>query len=363
MNRGKLLIKFACGIGYLVFACISAYFTASSFSLSWLQGTNLWVIFAMVLIIGILAGWCLTNAINETKKRYNASKVSFSLNIIGFLIFWLLSFTTNVHYLFVSKHGYTILTRELASAKKYIEDNTTQSNREIDEQKENALNLLNAQMQSNREAFVREMENTREHRVGFGDACINILKSAEGTLLGDAEKYNDKNTYTIYDENTDSGDKGVTQYNRISELSTKYQGRIIQATNKKAVVIKDYYERKKNQHSELESLLIPINELEQKHLPLVLKDGSPEAYYIYYNQQSGRVIAKMPKEYKVQCIEMKDGKVKKYIVYPSERMFDTASVWGDILKGRLTDLPLVQWILISLILDIVSFLLFALFRK
>jgi len=363
MNKNQLITKIACLIGYLMFAAFSAYFTASSLSLNLIQGTNLWLIFVLVLVVSVLAGWCLTNAIAEMKERVRASRSAFVLNLLGFLIFWTFSFMTNVHYFFVEKHGYNILTKELASAKNYITENTTKSNRSIDNQNETAQKMLSAQVYTNIEMFNRELNNTMEHHEGFGEACINILNSTENILLKDAKTYNDKNDYVIFDEVRDAGDKGTTQRNRFVELQTKYDARMIEQLNKKLKVIDDYYNRKKDENVELTELLTPINDLETRHLPAVLKDGSVNAYYKYHDQQDGKVIAKMPDDYHKKCIVKKGDKITGFKVYPSKRMFDTMSVWGDITSGRLTGMTMLQWIVIALIFDIVSFILFVIFRK
>ena len=363
MNKSQLLVKLACGVGYLLFAGFSAYFTASSLSLNLLNGTNLWLVFALALVVAILAGWCLTNAIGEAKKRIGASKSKFWLSLLGFLVFWGFSFVTNVHYFFVEKHGYEILAKELSSAKNYIVENTEQNNKSIEDQKNAAKIALENIIDTNQRTFAREIQNTMDGHYGFGDACISILKSTEVSLRKDAEMYGDTIQYTIFDESRDSGDKGVTQRSRIGELREKYTNRMQEWKTRKLAVIENFYERQKNQNTELLELLDPIEDLEKRHLPAVLKDGSINAYYKYYDQQNGRVIAKMPKAYSDGCVVMKDGKLDNFNVYPSHRMFDTMSVWSDILSGRLLGMTMLQWIIIALIFDIVSFILFALFRR
>ena len=128
--------------------------------------------------------------------------------------------------------------------------------------------------------------------------------------------------------------------------------------NKKLAVIEKFYENKKDQNAELIELLDPIAELETKHLPEVEKDNTVGALYRYASIQDSRVISKMPKDYSDKCVVKSGGKIKKYNTYPSQRMFDTLSVWGDILGGMLEGMSMLQWILISLIIDIVSFILF-----
>lgn len=355
MNKNQYFIKIACLLGYLLFAGLSAYFTATSLSLNLLNGTNVWLIFVLVLVISILAGWCLTNVLAELNKTFNASRTSVVLNLLGFLVFWLFSFTTNVHYFFVEKHGYSILTKELTNAKQYIIDNTSKNNKNIDDQQNTARGAIEAIVHTNLETFNKEINHTMEGHQGFGEACINILKSTENSLRKDSKMYEDTNEYIIFDDVRDAGDRGVTQRSRFTELYTKYSARMLEQLNKKISVIDNYYDRQKDQNNELTELLDTISLLETKHLPLVLRDGSVTALYKYQGQQSGRVISKMPPAYRVYS--------KKANIYPSGRMFDTMSVWKDIFSGKLGDMTMIQWIIIALICDLVAFILFALFRK
>lgn len=363
MDKSKLIIKLACLVGYLLFAGFSAYFTASSLSLNLLNGTNLWLIFAMVFVVALLAGWCLTNALEELNKPIQASRAKFSLNLVGFLLFWTFSFMTNVHYFFVEKHGYSILSKELTSEKNFIVDNTSKSNKTIEDQKNAAQLTLSAQVNANLDSFHREIQNTMKNHTGFGDACIAILKSTENILAKDSKIYDDKNEYVIFDDVRDSGDRGVTQRHRLPELQVKYTARIADQLNKKLAVIDNFYERKKNQNIELTELLDSINTLETRHLPVVEKDGSVTALYKYQKIQDSRVTSKMPDNY-VKGLTVMDGeKVKEYNTYPSNRMFDTVSVWSDIVSGRLAGMTMIQWIIIALLFDIVAFILFTIFRK
>ena len=110
-------------------------------------------------------------------------------------------------------------------------------------------------------------------------------------------------------------------------------------------------------------VVVIIQHFENKHLPAVEKDGSVNAYYKYNSIQDARVISKMPNDYSKKCIIKKGDKIIKFNTYPSKRMFDTMSVWGDITNGLLADMTMIQWIIISLIFDIVSFILFTIFRN
>lgn len=363
MNKSKVILKLAYLVGYLLFSGFSAYFTASSLSLNLLNGTNLWLVFVLVLVVAMLAGWCLTNVISELQKNVGASKMTFASSLVGFLIFWTFSFVTNVHYFFVEKHGYSILTKELSSAKGYIEKNTTQSNKDIEDRKNIAIVTVTADVKTKLESFRHELNHTMESHKGFGEACVIILNSIETSLSHDSKMYGDKNDYVVFDDERDKGDIGKRGRDEFPILENKYSLRTIEQLNKKIDVITNFYERQKNQNIELIDLIPTITELEEKHLPIVLKDGSVNAFYKYYAQQDGRVIAKMPEEYRKECVVESDGEIKKFNVYPSNRMFDTMSVWGDIFSGRLVGMTMLQWIIIALIFDIVSFILFVLFRK
>ncbi|MBR1787141.1 MAG: CvpA family protein [Paludibacteraceae bacterium] len=370
MDKTKLIKKVALYLAYALFAGFSAYFTATSLSLNLLHTDGIVsfiIVYLLVFIVAIMAGWCLTNVIEEFNKTYGASKAKFAFSIIGFLIFWGISFTTNVHFFFIEKHGFSILGQELSSAKNYIVENTDNSNRAIDDQKEQDVKLVQAQVTTNLEAFEKEIESTLKGNYGFGDACITILNSTEDILTSSNALYDDKNTYVIYDEINDAGDKGTTQRSKIQALYSKYAGKIIQQLNKKLDVISKFYDRKKNQNKDLLKLLQPIADIENNHYPRVAQDGSANAYFKCQQYQQINVIDKMTKipdkaSFAETCIEYNsNGDVEKINVYPSARMFETMTVWGDMFHHRLPEgMPMIQWIIISLIFDIMAFLLFAL---
>lgn len=364
MNK-TILSKIALFLGYLLFACFSAYFTATSLSLNLMKGTKLWLIFIMVFVVALLAGWCLTNIIRQINEP--SSKSAFILSILGFVLFWGISFTTNVHYFFVDKHGYDVVSKELNAARDYIVANTSETNKKIDDTRDIAKNVLIAQVNTSAEEFEREIRNTMDGHYGFGDACISILKSIERVLTQDKDLYNDINSYVIFDDTRDIGYRGTTDRSRLRVIQDEFEGRIVNALNKKLGVIDAYYNSQKDANSKLKNTLRVIQDLEENHLPVVLQDGTVNALFTYQEQQNAHVITKMPADFLSTCEKTSEedtGKVVKYTVYPSNRMFDTFTVWDDIFHSRLPGyMKMIQWILISLIVDIISFLLFALFCK
>lgn len=367
MNKTKLIKKLALYAAYALFAGISAYFTATSLALNLLHTDGLFsliLVYVLVFIVAIMAGWCLTNVITEFNKQHGASRATFAFSIIGFLIFWLVSFTTNVHFFFIEKHGLTILGQELTSAKAFIKDKTDNTNREIDEKKDTDIKIVTAQVTTHLDAFEKEIQSTLKNNIGFGDACITILNGTEDILTSSNSLYDDHNTYVIYDDVNDAGDRGTTQRSKLKALYLKYAGKTIQQLDRKTDIIKKYYDKQKDQNTDLLKLLPTIDVIEQKHYPEVSKDGSANAYFKCQQFQQSNIIDKMPQEFIESCILYDNNKdVKEIKIYPSARMFETMTVWGDMFGHRLPDgMPMLQWIIISLIFDIMAFLLFALAR-
>ena len=216
--------------------------------------------------------------------------------------------------------------------------------------------------------FEHEIRNTMDdgRHYGFGDACITILKSIERILNQDKDLYHDENNYKIFDDSRDMGYLGVKERSRLRVIQEEFEGYIASALTQKLSVIDAYYNAKKDDNDKLKSTLRNIQELRDEHLPVVLQDGSVNALFAYQAQQNALVIAKMPQDFITTCenIDENTGVLKNYAVYPSNHMFDTFTVWGDIFHGRLPGyMKMIYWILISLVIDIVAFLLFALFCK
>ena len=366
MDKIILIKKLALYAAYALFAGFSAYFTATSFSLNLLHTDGIVsfiVVYLLVFIVAVMAGWCLTNVIEEFNKTRGASKAKFSFSIIGFLLFWAVSFTTNVHYFFIEKHGFVILGQELSSAKSFINENTDKTNKEVKEKMESAVTLVTNHINANMIAFNAEIQNTINGRYGFGQACVSILKSTEDILNGTNGLYGERNiTYQIFNDNLDAGDIGMTTRTSVLALYSKYAGRMEQQKNMKIAAIRRYFNGQLDQNVELRELLKPIEVIDKKHYPEVAKDGSANAYFKCQQYQQTNVIDKMPQEFAKSCVEYdSDKNVKSIKVYPSARMFETMTVWNDMFHHRLPDgMPMIQWIVISLIFDIIAFLLFAL---
>lgn len=378
----KLVTVILLYAAYALFAFFSAYFTATSLSLNLMQGTAFWLIFVMVFVIALLAGFCLTEFIKQLQSP-TPSKAVTALTLIGFILFWGVSFATNVHYFFVQKHGYTVLNQELVACKTYLEANTKKTRLKFEGEREALKQSRTASIETQREEFHRELEETKD--TGFGPDCIYILQGIENELTSDKETYKDPNTYVVYDEKRDAGFKGKgrgSQYdqrakNERNMIYSTFAPRIQENLNKKLAAYDAYYNRKIAENDQWGDLLTVAYNLEEKDMPEVMQDGSVQAYYGYYGKQNGALVDKMPQDFNESCVEYKtktktDGqgndvqvkKMESYIVYPSKHMFDTFTVWNDILKGYTPGyMRIIQWILLSLLVDVVAFILFYLARK
>ena len=98
--------------------------------------------------------------------------------------------------------------------------------------------------------------------------------------------------------------------------------------------------------------------------------ATPEVYYLFSKiQLKGNILDKLPitdqitiknlmKESKTNDVKDINKGEFRYKIYPSSRMFSTLNVWGDMFNDRLPyDMKLLGWILFSLIIDIVAYVL------
>mgnify|MGYP006916046647 CR=1 FL=1 len=371
----KVITKIALFIGYLVFAAFSAYFTATSLSLNLMQGTSLWLIYIMVFIVALLAGWLLTKFIQQITEP--TSKTLIVLEFLGFIVFWGVSFTTNVHYFFVQKNGFSVLNNELIAAKDYLTENSTEVQKRLEQEHLDARSVTESAVNNGLSSFRNELNNTLANHKGFGDQCILYLKGIEQELRRDTARYKDHNHYVIYNDATDRGYKGQTGRAQLQAIYDVFSRRVNGQLRWKLASIDRYYDLQKVEGRKYQSLLDTIAWLEKnderRDLRTVQQDGSVKAYYSYSGQQNAIVIDHMPQEFldaqiAYKTIEGDDGeeiqKMCGYKTYPSKHMFDTWTVWKEILKGYMPSyMTIIQWILISLIIDIVAFLLLFLFFK
>ena len=375
MNKEKLLMKIACWIGYVLFAGYSAFMTAESIAMSF-GISQTWIVFVFVFIVALIAGYCLSIVIGELQNRFNPSKSKFILGLLGFLLFWGVSFMTNVHYMVMTNEGLGVVTAELGVYKNYIE-NAIINNRDGIKEKETVdIATCEAQVLNYTDEFKRECDSSI--RFGFGDRAIGYLKAIEDYFTMTSGKYGDRYVYknSIFDDEKDRGDRGKTGAKEVMALKEKYSIRIAERLLHRENVIKTYYKGLIPQTKDMDIMKQFINDsLYVVDIPQLTEIATPSVYYQFSKVQLANTLSSRLSKIDKAEIErsMKESKTSnaadiekgkfRYTTYPSSRMFSTFNVWGDMLHGRLpNDMKLLGWILFSLIIDIVAYVLRVLAR-
>lgn len=370
MNQGKLIMKIACWAGYCLFAGYSSYMTAKSVAMSF-EMTQVWIVFIFVFIVALIAGYCLSIAIGELQNRFNPSKTRFILSLIGFIIFWGVSFATNVHYMLMSNDGQKVISAELGIYKNYI-DQTIQDNKDgITEKEAEDIALCENNVQTLLDQFVRECESSI--RYGFGDRAVGYLKDIENYFASSGGKFNDQYQYknSIFDDEKDHGDIGKNGAKEVNALKAKYSLRVVEKLHRRETLIRNYYKMKVPETRDLDIIRRFINDsLYVVDIPQIKEIATPDVYYEFSKLQlKGNIydrlsltaqseIDRSMKESKTGNPEDIDKGKYRYISYPSSRLFSTFNVWEDMFKGRLPeDMKLFGWILFSLIVDLIAFIL------
>lgn len=370
MNKSSLIRKISCWVGYCLFAAYSSYMTAKSVAMSF-EISDTWIVFIFVFIVAIIAGYCLSMVIGELQNRFNPSKSKFILGLLGFLLFWGVSFATNVHYMLMSNEGLKVVSAELGTYKTYVEGVARNNKEGIKEKEAEDIVLCEASVQNLVDEFKRECESSI--RYGFGDRAIGYLKDIENYFITSSGKFNDQYPYrnSIFDEDKDIGDRGKTGAKEVNALKDKYSIRIAEKLLKRENVIRNYYKRMIPQIKDMEVMKQFINDsLYVVDIPQITDIATPNVYYQFSKVQlTNNILHRLDRSDQVAIErQMKESKTDnpddidkgeyRYRSYPSSRMFSTFNVWDDMLHNRLpNDMKLLGWILFSLIIDIVAYVL------
>lgn len=370
MNKGELFKKIACWIGYCLFAGYSAYMTAKSISMTY-EMKHLWIVFIFVFVVALISGFCLSAVIGEMQNRINPSKGKFVLGLLGFLLFWGVSFMTNVHFMLMKNEGLNVVSAELGNYKAYVDDATRSKKEEIKGKEEIDIALCEAAVQNSLDDFKNECEASI--RYGFGNRAVSYLKDIENYFTNSGGKFEDTYVYKnkIFDDEKDRGDIGKTGSKQVMSLKEKYSIRIAEKLLQRERVIRNYYKKQIDLIKDLTLMQEFINDsLYVVDLPQITKIATPDVYYVFQNVQLNTNIynrldkseqAEIDRLTKVSKTgdlqEIEKGKFR-YRIYPSSRMFNTWNVLGDMFAGRLPkDMKLLGMILLSLIIDIVAYVL------
>ena len=363
-------MQIACWVGYCLFAGYSAYMTAKSVAMSF-EMSQVWVVFIFVFIVALIAGYCLSVVIGEMQNRFNPSKSKFALGLIGFILFWGVSFATNVHYMLMSNEGLKVVSTELGIYKNYVEE-TVQDNMDSIKDKEAAdIALCEASVQNLMDEFKRECESSI--RYGFGDRAIGYLKDIEDYFASSGGKFNDQYSYknSIFDDDKDRGDRGKTGAREVNALKEKYSLRVVERLLRRENVIRNYYKMKIPQTKDLDLIRRFIKDsLYVVDIPQITEIATPDVYYQFsklqlkgnvYDRLNQNAQLELERSMKVSKTDNEEDIEKgkyRYRNYPSARMFSTFNVWDDMMHGKLpNDMKLFGWILFALIVDLVAFIL------
>ena len=220
------------------------------------------------------------------------------------------------------------------------------------------------------DVFLRECDHSI--RDGFGPQARGCLKDIEAYFTSTSKKYNDMYNYqnSIFDDEKDKGDLGTTGNAKVAVLKEKYRLRIVENQLRRQGVIEKYYKALLANRPSHANVKIFINDsLMPVDIPQLEDIATPQVYYQFQKVQLSTIrqhlsasdLAKIDlstKESKTRNVEDIDNGKFRYRVYPSERMFNTFNVWSDLLGGRMPyGMKLFGWILFSLIIDIVAFVL------
>ncbi len=371
MNKISLVKKISCWTGYCLFAAYSSYMTAKSVAMSF-EINETWLVFIFVFIVAIIAGYCLSMVIGELQNRFNPSKSKFILGLLGFLLFWGVSFATNVHYMLMSNEGLKVVSSELGTYKSYVEEVVRNNKDGIKEKEAADIAHCEASVQHHMDLFKHECNASG--REGFGDRAIGHLKDIEDYFTSSGAKFSDQYPYknSIFDnDDKDKGDRGKTGAREVMALKEKYSNRIIEKLDRRIELIRNYYKRLSSQAKDLNLIKQFINDsLYVVDIPQITDIATPNVYYQFSKVQlTNNILHRLDKADQVALErQMKESKTDntdgidkgeyKYRSYPSSRMFSTYNVWDDMLHNRLpNDMKLLGWILFSLIVDIVAYVL------
>lgn len=367
----QLIKKIALFLAYCIFAGYSSWMTATSVQLKWMSQMHILLVFVMVFIIALFAGWCLTNVIKELKNSINPSKFRFFINLLGFLLFWTFSFMTNVHYNVIQEYGKNNLSAQLADCKIYLIANSDKALAEQERDRDMAIKSLTDKIYNQRQDFLREILNPSENGQldGLGPKARSILKEIEATLNKYANLYEDDFNYSksIYDDKRDRDYSRYHSRRDIDEIVRPvFMGNIDRAENILITAIKSFYQKQINKIKDNKEHQNTVAWYENELKKLEANGSSDYSeYYRFYKSMDENLLSKVDgyKNSNLIYVKDKEGKevFKGYKIYPSDRLFNFWNVWKDWFKGELPEhMSLAGQFIWAGIVDVIAFILISL---
>lgn len=354
----EVIKKVCIALGYALLAGYSAFMTATSVSLKW--NLPFVMAFIIVFIFALICGYSLNAAIKEMKNDTNPSVFKIIKNICVFLAFWIFSFATNVHYNVIQQHGYDNINQKLRSCIVYLDSATNKASLNTENEIRNAKQEIRAKIGPLTQKFHNSLDPKNPSFPGFGPDCKTLLQQIAKVLNDDNALHDDKSTYVVYDESYHDAYLGTKGYKECLKLQTKFDDIISGCLSTKDKAIDDYYASITMKKDLIDELKTVADSLDKNELAKLEGKDDFKALYSCYKSLKKNVFDKMPDDYKAYASRMvqdKGGDLR-YVLYPSENMFDFMTMWGDWWNDRIPEAinPKGQF-LWSFLVDFASFLI------
>lgn len=365
MEKKDFIKKAACWTGYILLACISAYFTCVSL-MRWFNADSVIMTVICVIVsvaIVLVAGFALMWAVRQLLDRQNPKVGLFVTSSVLFLLVWGFSFMTNVHYLFITQDGKRVLSTEVGQYKVYLEDAIKKNTVDIDAERDSVKNNIYETIRAEKKAF--QDECTRKDDYGLGKSAMTILERIQNYLTKKSpiqEKFVIVENDISSDEykNKEDVKKQVNDYNsKIDACTERLVEQIVEKYNREKDTVEQQTQRYKNAAEKMREGEDALKKIE----------NSADKYYKFSQELSENLDETIGPEEKKALLEKnkiiingsndKESEAIQYSYksyYPSSRMFNTWTMWDDAVHNRIpNDFSLLGFILLSLIIDLIAF--------
>ena len=352
----ELIRKVGLFLAFCLFVCLSADMTATSVHLRWLGGYNYWVVFALFFVISLVASWSLTRVIKELKKE-NGSILSFLLALVAFLVFWLISFSTNVHYQVLQEHGHTNLCEQLADCNRYLSQGYDKN---LDERIMRFRNEKDKKWNDFRKEVLNEGD---KEQIGFGGVAETKFKELQTFLNEEAQKYNlniEENYYEGDYQKIAKDNRGNTKRQELNDIINRSPKVYVDDVAKKieGAIRKDYTNISEKDKAKYERKVVVL----ERKLKEVDNGDIWGLFEICEEMENDLMVMPGYKEYSQKKMKNEEGQeIIKFNTYPSTYLFNVEKVWDDWFSDNLPpEINLSGQFLLSTAIDAVAFILICL---
>lgn len=341
-------------VAFIFFATISCVASARSLCLTF--GMKGWILFILAIIgfsfLYYFTGQNFTKILNsldddyctkkEIGKRRSRKMLFGGIAWVAFL--WLIfSFPTNTHSLLFFRNAEKTAKHELENLKQVLQSKSDTKWYELKAVYENDSTQIASYFDTKKKDL--DTEVNREDRRGFKERAKTIVDGVKMTYRNQMNEI----SYRFNDPQINLSDIDLLSFyvrefdNLCKTLITIRKNKYLQDCSELKLQTKDLDKVTSKIVSLLETRTIDI-----EHARRII--------------QQGKDIQAFKKDILDKAEELKDSQrghtpenVKKYHVYPIERLYSVFNVWGDYFSNKIpADFDMLYCILISLILDIVA---------